>query len=91
LYADRGDGEDGSEERISDVTTPDGMMTIEMIFSPPIIGGYDSLPAALPSYQLHGKMGWSRSDTLNFQAVTRVIRMVYLDRTIVVFSVLLRD
>lgn len=34
LYADRSDEEDGSEEGIPDVTTPDGMMTIGMICSP---------------------------------------------------------
>jgi hypothetical protein len=90
LYADRGDGEDGSKEGISDVTTPDGMMTIEMTFSPAISGGDDSLPATLPSYQLPGKMGRSRYDTLNFQAVIRVIRVVHFDYTIVVFAILLR-
>lgn len=91
LYADRGDGEDGSEEGISDVTTPDGMMTIGMICSPAIIGGYDKLLVTLPSYQLPGKMCRSRSITLNFQAVIRAIRVVHLDYTIVVLTVLLRD
>lgn len=90
MYADRGNGEDGSEEGISNVTTPDGMITIEMTFSPAISGGDDSLPAILPSYQLPDKMGRSRSDTLKFQAVMRAIRVVHLDYTIVVFAILLR-
>jgi hypothetical protein len=52
LYADCGNGEDGSEEGISDVTTPDGMMTIEMLFPNDNIGEHSNLPATLPSFQL---------------------------------------